>query len=201
MTDGTRNGTSFLDESALDLTDVDGELFYEWHLRPGTLAKSDGTRAGTGPVFAPSGGSTKISHLHAITAVGAHAFFVAGDGLGGITGQELWVSDGTTDGSSLVKDINPSGKSYPSDLTDVNGVLLFRATTRQAGAELWRSDGTADGTTLVDDLRPGTGSGAPSQITPMGDSVYFRANDGVHGAELWRSDGTSAGTEMVDDIA
>ena len=36
-------------------------------------------------------------------------------GSNGVDGYELWTSDGTPDGTIMVKDINPSGSSLPSD--------------------------------------------------------------------------------------
>src|SRR5258705_13807542 len=56
-----------------------------------------------------------------VVAVGAVAFFVADDG---ISGRELWRSDGTDAGTMLVKDINPGLlSSNPNNLTNANGTL------------------------------------------------------------------------------
>jgi ELWxxDGT repeat protein len=202
VTDGSTSGTTggFVD-SAFDLVAFLGQCFFIRGTNPGWLAKSDGTRAGTVDVFLPSAGGGKKSWIRSLTPVGTLLFFVAGDGIGGATGQELWASDGTTAGSYLVKDINPSGQSYPQSLTDLNGELIFQATTHPEGAELWRSDGTEAGTTLVSDIAPGEASSSPTDITARGNVVFFRANDGVHGTELWRSDGTPSGTVIVADIA
>ena len=119
---------------------------------------------------------------------------------------ELWKSDGTSDGTVMVKDINttvvdgfPQG-SNPSYLTNVGGTLYFRADNGANGAELWRSDGTSTGTYIVKDIRPGSSRSDPSRLTNVGGTLYFRANDGANGYELWRSDGTSTGTFMVKDI-
>ena len=58
-------------------------------------------------------------------AIGNVLYFVADNG---VTGRELWRSDGTAAGTVLVKDIRPgSGGSGPSNLTNVNGVLYFVA--------------------------------------------------------------------------
>src|SRR5690606_25151608 len=79
------------------------------------------------------------------TTVGNKVFFVASEPL---TGKELYVTDGTTGGTTLI-DINPGkGASSPAGLTEMNGVLYFSATDGSqstAGTELWRSDGTAAG--------------------------------------------------------
>jgi len=118
----------------------------------------------------------------------------------GIVGQELFVTDGTAEGTILFKDINPTGSSDPHDMTVVNGVYYFAATDGLTGIELWKSDGTATGTVLVKDIYTGENSSSPSSLTALGNTLYFTANDGTHGKELWKSDGTIAGTVMVKDI-
>jgi ELWxxDGT repeat protein/YVTN family beta-propeller protein len=116
-------------------------------------------------------------------------------------GAEPWWSDGTPEGTYLLRDIRRGdASSAPRDLTELNGVLIFSATTAAHGRELWRSDATADGTTPAVDIQPGPGGAAPAEITRLGDVVLFAADDGVHGTELWSSDGTAAGTAMVRDI-
>jgi ELWxxDGT repeat protein len=86
----------------------------------------------------------------------------------------------------LLKDINPgSAGGYPSNLTNVNGVLYFTANDGTHGTELWKSDGTAAGTAMVKDIYPGSGSGSPSNLTNVNGVLYFSANDGTHGTELW----------------
>jgi ELWxxDGT repeat protein len=57
--------------------------------------------------------------------------------------EELWVTDGTTAGTQLVKDISPRGSSFPRGLTVVNDKLFFSAADGTNGQELWVSDGTA----------------------------------------------------------
>lgn len=69
-------------------------------------------------------------------AIGNGVYFVAGNG---VTGYELWRSNGTAVGTVLVKDIRPgSGGSDLSYLTNVNGVLYFGADNGVHGEELWR---------------------------------------------------------------
>lgn len=103
-------------------------------------------------------------------------------------------------GPYLVKDINPSGSSYPSSLTAMNGTLYFAARGDGRGMELWRSDGTSSGTRRVKDIRPGPAGSSPHDLAAVAGALYFAANDGVHGDELWVSDGTPSGTRLVDDI-
>jgi len=129
-------------------------------------------------------------------------------------GAELWRSDGTVAGTTLVKDIRPgvssSVENVASDpttysLTNVSGTLYFVANDGTSGLELWKSDGTAAGTMRVKDIRPGSGNAfdryTPPQLVNLNGVLHFIANDGTTGIELWRSDGTESGTFLVKDIA
>ncbi|MBK8659317.1 MAG: hypothetical protein IPN22_10740 [Bacteroidetes bacterium] len=58
-------------------------------------------------------------------------------------GSELWVTDGTTAGTQMVKNINPSGSSNPENFTLFNNQLFFSADDNQLGRTL--GDGN-DGT-------------------------------------------------------
>jgi trimeric autotransporter adhesin len=141
------------------------------------------------------------SNPAALGQVGDVFFFSANDGT---HGSELWKTDGTTDGTVLVKDIRPGTDGgvfgSPGNSANLNGALLFVANDGTNGYELWRSDGTSDGTTLVKDIRPGNGNSRPKLLVNVGGTLFFAANDGTNGYELWRSDGTSDGTTLVKDI-
>jgi ELWxxDGT repeat protein len=67
------------------------------------------------------------------------------------TGAELWTTDGTVAGTSLLVELVPGaadgGIQQLTELT--TGVYLFTASTPGTGMELWRTDGTAAGTFLV----------------------------------------------------
>ncbi|MFG1491353.1 ELWxxDGT repeat protein, partial [Oceanospirillum sp. HFRX-1_2] len=118
----------------------------------------------------------------------------------GVHGNELWVTDGTADGSRLVKDIKISGDASPGSLTVFGDKLFFTASEDTHGQELWVTDGTSDGTYLIEDIRLGTGSASPYQLTPVGDKLFFKASDDTHGQELWVTDGTKEGTRLIEDI-
>jgi len=123
-------------------------------------------------------------------------YFQANDGT---NGYELWQSDGTPGGTTLVKDIYSGGNGYPNGLTVCNGNLFFYATDAN-GTELWMSDGTPGVTALLKDIYPGTASSLPSQFYNMNGTLLFGANDGTNGTELWKSDGTPGGTVLLKDI-
>lgn len=114
-------------------------------------------------------------------------------------GRELWKSDGTVEGTTLVKDILPGeGSSEPGQLMNVGGTLFFTANDGVHNRELWRSDGTPEGTWLVKDIFPGSYPAPwfaeePVLMVADGDTLYFAidiTNDGVSHGDLWKSDGT-----------
>ncbi len=146
-------------------------------------------------------GSRRVAAVAASSIVDvANGFIFIGWDPEGIKAEPWW-SDGTPEGTYLLRDIRRGdASSTPRDLTELNGILLFSATTAEHGRELWRSDATGDGTTLVTDIWPGPDGATVAEITRLGDVVLFSADDGVHGTELWSSDGTAAGTAMVRDI-
>ena len=140
------------------------------------------------------------------TKIGDTAYFFANDA---IHGYELWKTDGTSGGTSLVKDILPGVGSSNSLFSDtdnphpaaVNGKLIFNANDGIHGHELWVSDGTEAGTTLLKDFNPGAGDTWTGYSTVMNGFAYFLAHANGATSQLWRTDGTTAGTSMVADIA
>jgi ELWxxDGT repeat protein len=122
-------------------------------------------------------------------------------GWDGVHGWELWRTDGTAEGTVLVRDICPGHcSSLPWDLRQLLGAVYFRASDGDHGTELWRTDGTAEGTELVADVAPGADSSLPMSLAELGGEVYFQADDMEHGAELWATDGTPGGLRLVADI-
>ncbi|HEY1013567.1 MAG TPA: ELWxxDGT repeat protein [Herpetosiphonaceae bacterium] len=135
-----------------------------------------------------------------LTVVGETVFFTADDG---VHGRELWRTDGTPEGTAMVKDITPgSAGDGPGSLVALNqSTLLFSADDGIHGRELWKTDGTEAGTRLVKDIMPGAGGSRDvfDYNTLLNGVVIFRSNDG-RGAEPWRTDGTEAGTRLIKDI-
>jgi ELWxxDGT repeat protein len=142
----------------------------------------------------PGSNSSDSSYL---TAFNDKLYFFTNDN---VNGEELWVSDGTENGTQLVKDIFPGEYSYPSSLQEFNNKLYF-AIRDNNGSGLWASDGTENGTQLVKTL-----SNNDDQIvsiresTEAGNQLFFDLDDGVNGGELWVTDGTERGTQLVKDI-
>jgi LPXTG-motif cell wall-anchored protein len=122
-------------------------------------------------------------------------YFSADDG---VNGYELWKSNGTVGGTSMVKDIRTGALNASPQQFTVNGSsLYFTAIDDTHGRELWKSDGTSGGTTMVSDLNP-YGNSNPEQLVLDGSLLYFAANDGVSGREPFVTDGTANGTGSID---
>jgi len=130
-------------------------------------------------------------------------------------GTELWSSDGTSQGSRLVIDLQPGpdvlpqgGPScggcggplnpYPVGLVAFHDALYFSAGDGSKDAMLWRADGTAVGTTSLDHDESGDVFRNPFGLTVAGPFLFFFANyQYSSSAELWRTDGTVAGTKRL----
>src|SRR5262249_31941961 len=103
-----------------------------------------------------------------------------------ITGTELWVSNGTTSGTHITRDIYAVTKdAEPTSLTAGLGGVYF--STRNAGVWLRRDDTG----TLVQLL---------TRTQFVGNAFFGKLNGvqiiaGQHG--IWKTDGTKAGTKLV----
>ncbi len=138
--------------------------------------------------------------------VSGAAFFVA---TVGAAGREIWTSDGTADGTKMVRDLTAgatgSGIKYYNNLglCPLGSELIFVADNGTYGYELWKSDGTEAGTGLIKNIRAGTGNGVPSnwgKNLAYNGYVYTAGDNGTTGWELWRSDGTPGGTTLFKNI-
>ncbi|MES2739043.1 MAG: putative Ig domain-containing protein [Verrucomicrobiota bacterium] len=136
-------------------------------------------------------------------------YFSATDGL---SGQELWKSDGTQVGTSLVANIRPEAEipnppplgSAPTSITPSGEQVFFSADATGSNRELWVTDGSGPGTRVVKttgDLEINIGGASdPTFLTNIEGVLYFSAVSAANGREPWRSDGTPAGTVMIADL-
>ncbi|MEO8602008.1 MAG: ELWxxDGT repeat protein [bacterium] len=147
--DGTQAGTVRLSTLYSDdpgghyatLVDLQGRLLFAVNggFTPygNRLGYSDGTIAGTGSL--PTAAAT------ALRVLGDTAYFAGSSDLG----SEPWRTDGTSDGTRLLRDIATGADAYPQQLTAYGRELLFTARDDESSRALWRSDGTAEGTSRV----------------------------------------------------
>jgi ELWxxDGT repeat protein len=101
------------------------------------LWRTDGTEAGTYMVkdIYPHQCCNGESTPYGMTDAYGVVFFNASDG---VAGRELWTTDGTEAGTTMVLDFFPGpGHSSPSWFTPMNGRLFFVADDGIHGRELW----------------------------------------------------------------
>jgi ELWxxDGT repeat protein len=107
-------------------------------------------------------------------------FFLANNGT---TGNELWITDGTSAGTVLVKDIRPgtpSGISTSSLSYFYTTSGLYFSATDGSGVEPWLSNGTDAGTARVFDVNTTTGTAGsnPQYLFIYNNQVYFNGTNG-----------------------
>lgn len=161
-----------------------------------------------GTLWVSEGTAPSTIQLNANLSAGGKGIMLNGNyifsGTTPVHGTDLFLTDGTPDGTIMLKDIQPnSASSFPEDFTVHNGWVYFSAVRPGEGRELWRTNGTPEGTTLVKDINPGSaGSNTAGdyEITPLGNLLLFSAKGNDSGTELWKTDGTAAGTVPVKDI-
>jgi ELWxxDGT repeat protein len=122
---------------------------------------------------------------------GGATFFV---GREGHHGAELWRTDGTAEGTRLVRDLAPGPwGSEPQSMAELDGALHFVAAENpwEDRYGLWRSDGTAEGTRPLARL-----GNRATFLLPVGGVLLFDGAgvESPFGWNLWRSDGTAGGT-------
>jgi len=210
ITDGTPTGTTLVkdiypgskDGFPRNMTLVGNKVFFRGYDASGIeLWVTDGTADGTVLVKdiypGSSNGYPNNSYPDGFYAFGSQVLFSAETALG----QELWVTDGTADGTTMVKDINTvSTHSSPRYFTELNGNVYFSANDGINGTELWVTNGTPGGTTLFKDIYPGSSSSDVSDLIVFKDKLFFKANNAATGNELWSSDGTPTETTLFKDI-
>ncbi|MCA9200234.1 MAG: hypothetical protein KDA87_21995, partial [Planctomycetales bacterium] len=131
------------------------------------------------------------SHLLTDAVVAPSDFYAAGDLVYFVaetadSGRELWRTDGTSNGTFLLKDIMPgSESSLPQHLTKVGANVFFTADDGAFGRELWTTDGTSDGTYRISDINPNSGNSLPEKLTSVGDKLFFTAYSPSLGREVW----------------
>ena len=175
-------------------TVMDRNIYFsaEYQLDGKELWKSDGTEAGTimikdiytGGSSTPGNGFHGFSSVPAeLTVLGNKFYFSADNG----NGRELWKSNGTTAGTILFKETNPSPTvgGNPELLTLVNDKIYFRANDGVNGVELWSTNGTTGGTAMVQDIQPGSTGSNPVQIFESAGKIFIVVTTVVYGTEIW----------------
>lgn len=204
--DGSTNGTSLVQSFPLSALNApmqvvgDRLFFLGGSLTNVQLFVTDGTPGNATLLksFSPDYASRSVfpTYTPQMAALGGALLFTAQSTESGL---ELWRSDGTANGTVLLKTLMPglvTGESV-GPMASGQGRAFFKVFS-----VLWTSDGTSDGTV------PLTVPDSPSQFSYAEVSrtyfvrgrAFFWTSEGGYGSELWTSDGTPAGTRVVQDL-
>ena len=135
--------------------------------------------------------------------------------------QELYISDGTLEGTRILKEINPVNDavregSDPGNFVAINDLVVFTAFDGGTnGRTLWSTDGTEEGTQQIADVNdvPNVTRNDAENLDnfdpfndifgqpdftdqPVNGNILFQAFDGET-TGLWKTDGTSEGTQLI----
>ncbi len=162
---------------------------------------TDGTQGGTrllrdifpglaNPSFLSSSNPTFGNFIQ----FGENLLFVSDDGE---SDSELWISDGTTEGTLQLTNFDPGDQGsmgeFLNSFTLLGEQVFFNAGRFQ---RLWVTDGTPEGTRQVNHTNGEAVDTLFLDIVALGDNILFtRASK-----SLWISDGTDAGTFKIADI-
>ncbi len=161
----------------------------------------------------PGSGSSSPGHFFVFdNGLTERMYFEADDG---VHGSELWVTDGTLEGTQIFQDLNPIGDSSPGSFVsndDGTGNKLYFTADSDGdyGEELWVSEGSASSTVKLFDFADAGASSVGSLIV-YNNQLFFEGGDGTSHVspggggysetELWVSDFTLAGTRRLIDLA
>lgn len=196
ISDGTNNGTVKLMDFTAELStffDMPGSSdLYFFSLNSsnqGGLWKTDGTGLGTTQVKALA---TQGAFETPFAYNGKSYFFSSGPNA---FTSDLWVSDGTTTGTFLLRD-------FSQDLSDFHTIpgraeLFFLATSATDEVTLWKTDGTIPGTVAVKQF--GTQASVTVDTAFNGNLFYVAEGFSANSGQLWVSNGVSPGTFVLVD--
>lgn len=192
---------------------VGDKVFYEGNYQGYShLYVSDGTLEGTRVVKSDS----KLvlnnnSSGNSLDGLEFNGKFLFGGDKGNQSGHELWVTDGSDEGTFEIE-INPITVGPHSNISGFGSFIAktptkvyFKGYVPNKGSEIWVTDGTKEGTKMVKDLALGSASpnlNIPLNVT-VGEKLYFTGleyKDNDYRSVLFVTDGTEAGTKRIKEL-
>lgn len=120
---------------------------------------------------------------------------------------EPWVSDGTKEGTFMLKDINKSGGIHCNYIFKLENRIVFLADLIDSTkSELWSTDGTIEGTYKLLDFyhyyQKYKEESSPIEnyvFSELNGKLLFSNRKDGYGNCIWVTDGTKEGTELITD--
>ena len=200
--DGTESGTKLVSDLAPGTASSDPHsletknkelYFFAASIDSVDLWKTDAASLETSTVW------QNPSNQHApssLTNVAGTLFF-ASDSPGE---SELWVSDGTADGTNRILGREGNAITNPEQFTTLGGSLVFTSDATSIGHELWTSNGSTGDTFQIADIPSGTGSSHPSNLTRAQHNLFFSTRTDQFDWELWLTDTTTGETKRLAEL-
>ena len=211
-TNGTEDGTEVIYRTddrwnyIKDIALIDNTLYFRLKIIGNPWTDAPDT-AELWKVSAAGGDAEKVQDLggdsdfgFGMTAIDDRLYF---DDYDALHGFELWSSDGSEGGATMLKDITtdtlsssshhyrtPHGnrRLVPSEVFALGAYSYFMADDGN-GSKLWKSNGTNAGTEMVTTAENPDGF-APYGLIKVGATLYFVTLDAEKNA-LWKTDGSS----------
>jgi ELWxxDGT repeat protein len=174
------------------------------------LWRSDGTNAGTNLLLDINSGNAGAdsSNPRNFFLLNNTVLFAATNAS---SGEEIWKTNGTSGGTTILLDINPGPASstgielapgFNSPIFGTfhafNNEAYFSASDGTSTGQVWKTDGTTANTSLLKDIVP-----APSfaiilltDALDLPNKFLFPVSDGDTRNEIWETDGTVANTKL-----
>ncbi|MDQ8045901.1 MAG: hypothetical protein AAGC46_02465, partial [Solirubrobacteraceae bacterium] len=205
LTTGTGNGTQltsgYLDEIGDPLVTTVGSTTFFASRTADTGAElwsTTGTAGSTHRV-ADINTTPNGAGIRQTVTMGGRSYFWATDGAlvagSNAASVELWTSDGTTAGTTIVRHLNDDDP----DATAGRLVATPHAVAAFTSRAIWWSDGSTAGTHVVHPTGATPGFFAMDPAA-FGDRVVFTGPGATSDLGLWVTDGTDAGTHRIVDL-
>ncbi|MFI5135959.1 MAG: ELWxxDGT repeat protein, partial [Chitinophagales bacterium] len=213
LTDGTPAGTTLLKEYDLNggglngLTRLNDQtvVFMAYDAAHGNeLWVTNGTPAGT-KLLKDINPGTASSSMNFGPVVNGNVYMQAAMGSSYSSVWQLWITDGTANGTKKLADSIDYGSQTHAYLqyTGVvrsNIMYFYGVNPKTYYAAFWRSNGTVAGTYKLKTLDYTITQGYYPYDIATDKTVYFAGYDNTNGIELWKTNGTVSGTVMVKNI-
>ncbi|MEN8250750.1 MAG: T9SS type A sorting domain-containing protein [Bacteroidota bacterium] len=201
--DGTRFSNLFYIDKPLYGLEKFGNRFYffeldsYWSTVPKKFCSVDMTGSDYRVVFEFPGNEIRTSQSHFMIDVLEDKIIFTG--YDSQTGLELYSSDGTSEQTWLIKDINPAGDLRINNLVKSHNGLMFFSADNGHGNEIFQTDGTLEGTRSLRGLNP-FGKVNYNAMCIVKDVLYFGANNNLSGSELWKYNFITGMEVELEDI-
>ncbi|MEZ4885847.1 MAG: T9SS type A sorting domain-containing protein [Chitinophagales bacterium] len=168
------------------------------HFSDGELWATDGTPTGTSLIRTYKEDNFLVNNPEYLTVFKDKVYLSVGDNYNAPDfsevlgeGKELWVTDGTTEGTQIIIDIREGFRSSnPRHIVTLGSLLYFIADYEQGKIGLYQSDGTADGTILLNGSLSNLGftSSSIRRLFVIGERLHMLVTNSESNVEIWASD-------------